>query len=284
MKLVFTFILLAGFVSAGFSQPHSCCMPSSGGPSDPTVQFASFSVKETFRMNHDEPLPFTDETPSKGKSVQFPAGTGKPGMGYFIPAPVKTRTTLFVFHEWWGLNDYIRKEAEQFAAELGINVLAIDLYDGKVAVTRDSAAAYMGSVKTERARDIILGALEFSGKEARILTTGWCFGGGWSLQAGLLAGKQAAGSVIYYGMPESDPEKLKNLNADVLGIFAGKDQWITHDVISGFEKAMASAGKKVTVYWYEADHAFANPSNPRYQKEFAADARKKVIEFFKARL
>jgi carboxymethylenebutenolidase len=47
---------------------------------------------------------------------------------------------------------------------------------------------------------------------------------------------------------------------------------------------MAAAGKKLTIKEYDADHAFANPSNPKHNKEAAADAYKNSIEFLKARL
>jgi dienelactone hydrolase len=43
----------------------------------------------------------------------------------------------------------------------------------------------------------------------------------------------------------------------VLGHFATRDQWITRPMVEGFERAM-EAGKPLTVYWYEADHAFAS--------------------------
>jgi carboxymethylenebutenolidase len=32
---------------------------------------------------------------------------------------------------------------------------------------------------------------------------------------------------------------------------------------------------------YNADHAFANPSNPKYNKEYAEDAHKKAVDFIK---
>ena len=35
---------------------------------------------------------------------------------------------------------------------------------------------------------------------------------------------------------------------------------------------MGKAGKSLTVYWYEADHAFANPTSSRYYQEDAASA------------
>jgi carboxymethylenebutenolidase len=51
--------------------------------------------------------------------------------------------------------------------------------------------------------------MEWAGDGAEIATMGWCFGGGWSMQAALMAAESAIGCVIYYGMPERDPEKLE---------------------------------------------------------------------------
>lgn len=105
--------------------------------------------------------------------------------------------------EWWGLNDYIKSESEILSRELdNVNILAIDLYDGRVAATPDSAMKLMQLAKTDRLENIIKGALAYAGTDAKIYTIGWCFGGMWSLQTTLLAGKQAAGCVMYYGRPK----------------------------------------------------------------------------------
>jgi carboxymethylenebutenolidase len=77
---------------------------------------------------------------------------------------------------------------------------------------------------------------------------------------------------------------LKKLNCDVLNIWPTQDQWINKEVTEKFEANMKTAGKKLTVKAYEADHAFANPSNPKFNKELTADAYKNTLEFFKARL
>jgi len=44
------------------------------------------------------------------------------------------------------------------------------------------------------------------------------------------------------------------------------------------------AKKKLTVTMYDADRAFANPSNPRFNKEAASDAHERTIEFLKKNL
>ena len=189
-----------------------------------------------------------------------------------------------MIHEYWGLNDYIKQETEKLSNKLGINAIAIDLYDNKVASTSDEAGKLMQSVKTERAVNIIKGAYAYAGANAKIFTIGWCFGGGWSLQTALLGGKQAAGCVMFYGMPEQDVNKLKTLNCDVIGFFAEKDGWITPKVVDQFKENMKAAGKNVTTYEYDAVHAFANPSNPKYNKEATEDAYSKAIPFIKERM
>jgi carboxymethylenebutenolidase len=249
-----------------------------------TEKFALFVQDDNFNMSHPDPLPYVHQS-EVGKMVTFKTADGKDGIGYVLMASKKTNNWIFVFQEWWGLNDHIKRESEKLFHDLGnVNVLAIDMYDGKLATTREDAGKYMGEFKQDRGNVIVKGAIDFAGKNAKIGTIGWCFGGGQSMQASLTAGKQAAACVIYYGMPETDVARLKNLNTDVLNIWPTQDQWINKEVTDKFEANMKAAGKKLTTKSYEADHAFANPSNPKFNPEFTADAYKSTLEFFKARL
>jgi carboxymethylenebutenolidase len=196
-----------------------------------------------------------------------------------------TKNYLIITHEWWGLNDYIKEKADEIQHILGnVNVIAIDMYDGRVAANADSAGAYMKATPNERIMSIIKGAIAATGKDAKIFSLGWCFGGGYALQTAIAAGRQAAGCVMYYGMPETDLGKLKTLHCEVLGLFASQDKWINADVVKTFKSNMAKAGKKLTVKTYEADHAFANPSNPHFDKVSAGDANKMAYEFLMDRL
>ena len=191
---------------------------------------------------------------------------------------------IFVIHEWWGLNDYIKQETEKLARDLGINAIALDLYDNKVATTQDEAGKIMQSISKERAESIIKGAFAKVGQDAKVFTIGWCFGGGWSLQSTLIGGKQSAGCVMYYGQPEKNVDRLKTLNTDVLGIFGNLDQWPSPQVVDEFAANMEKAGKKLVLKRYEATHAFANPSNPKYDKAATEDAYKNVMAFLKDRI
>ena len=247
-------------------------------------QFKVEASTASFAMMHDNPLPYTVADPL-GKPVTFKAADGSNAMGYEIRSKKKSNKWLFVIQEWWGLNDYIKNESETFYKDLGdVNVIALDLYDGKIAATADSAMKLIQSAKTERLESIIKGAIAYAGTDAKIYTVGWCFGGMWSLQSTLLAGKQAAGCVMYYGRPENNVEKLKTLNCDVIGFFGNKDRSPSPEVVNKFEADMQTAGKKLIAHKYDAGHGFANPSNPVFNKEAAADAHAKAVAFLKERM
>jgi carboxymethylenebutenolidase len=247
-------------------------------------KFALFASTKEFTMAHPDPLPYHHQS-AVGKMITFKTPNGADANGYLLEARQKTNNWIFVFQEWWGLNEHIKREAEQLYHALGnVNVLALDMYDGQVTDKREEAGKLMSAFRQERGNAIVQGALAYAGKNARIGTVGWCFGGGQSLQAALTAGNQAVACVMYYGMPEENVDRLKTLNCDVLNIWPTQDQWINKAVMDKFEANMNAAGKKLIIKSYEADHAFANPSNPKHNKEFTADAFNNTVEFFKARM
>jgi carboxymethylenebutenolidase len=249
-----------------------------------TEKFALFASHKEFNAAHADPLPYVHQS-TAGKMISFATPGGTDAHAYLLKAKGNSNKWIFVFQEWWGLNDHIKREAENLFNELkDVNVLALDMYDGKVTTTREEAGKLMGEFRQERGNAIVQGALAYAGKQARIGTVGWCFGGGQSLQAALTAGSQAVACVMYYGMPEENIDRLKTLNCDVLNIWPTQDQWINKQVMDTFEANMKAAGKNLTVKAYEADHAFANPSNPQYNKPFTEDAYKNTVSFFKARL
>jgi carboxymethylenebutenolidase len=278
--LLTTSFIVAAFVS--FSQDDiTLCHASS------TEKFAFFASSKDFNVLHARPRKYVHVSEAGGKMIRFTCADGKDGNGYVIMADKKTNNWIFVFQEWWGLNDNIKRHSEELFKDLGnVNVLALDMYDGNLATTPEAAGKFMQEFKQERGDMIVKGALEYVGKSAKIGTVGWCFGGGQSLLAALTSDKQAAACVIYYGMPVEDVEKLKKLHCDVLNIWPTKDKWINKEMMDTFEANMKKAGKKLTTKPYDADHAFANPSNPMgtYNEAAAKDAYTNTLAFFKATL
>jgi len=275
---IFSLFVVSMFPIGLLAQSHSCCSL------EATESFAMLGSNESFNADHDVPGSYVHKS-EMGQMIEYETTDGGVAQAFELKSPVPTNNYVFVVHEWWGLNNYVKKEAEKLFMDLGnVNVIALDLYDGQVATTRDGASKLMQSVKEEHARAIINGAKNYVGDKARVGTIGWCFGGGWSMQTSLLLGDQAAGCVIYYGMPENKVERIKTLQTDVLGIFATQDKWINPEVVSAFETNMEAAGKEFTTKSFDAKHAFANPSNPQYDSEATSEAYKMTLTFFKERL
>ncbi|MCB9299614.1 MAG: dienelactone hydrolase family protein [Lewinellaceae bacterium] len=248
-----------------------------------TSGMAKFADDEKFKDAHESPTDLKFE--GKGEMIQFPTPDGQQGSAYALMPEGETKDYLFVIHEWWGLNDHIKAEAERLFGNLdNVAVMALDLYDGKSTTNPDEAGQFMQSVKEDRVRAIIQGALNKAGKDARIATIGWCFGGGWSLNSSIMAGKQGVACVMYYGMPVKTAKELAPLNAPVLGIFAKKDAWITPEVAQSFESLAKASGKSIKTESFDADHAFANPSNPNFNNEAAQQANQDALAFLKEHL
>jgi carboxymethylenebutenolidase len=193
--------------------------------------------------------------------------------------------SILLIHEWWGLNDQIKSVASEFATQ-GYTALAVDLYNGHVAGTADGARSLMNSVDPEAATQTLQVWVQWLRENAlpggKVATIGWCFGGGWSLNASLASPIDA--TVIYYGDVAKSAEELASLRGPVLGHFALHDQWINKQMVSGFEAAMDAAGKPYTNYWYDAQHAFANPTSARYDAGDAALAWQRTGDFLKQEL
>jgi carboxymethylenebutenolidase len=278
-KFLLLTLLTCGSLIAFAQSKMACCAKPSA-----TQQFAMLASSKKFVMAHPKPLPYHYQS-TIGKDITYNTPDGKTAHAYEFKAKTPTNNYILVVHEYFGLNDYVKKESEDIYKALGnANIIDLDLYDGKSSTDRAEAAKLMQAVKDDRADAIIKGAIAYAGPKAHIATLGWCFGGGWSLQASLMAGKQAVACVMYYGMPEQDVNKLKTLNTDVLGNFANQDQWINTKVVAKFADDMKAAGKKLYLHQYDANHAFANPSSPSSNPTAAADAYKNTIAFFKARL
>jgi len=212
------------------------------------------------------------------------AGGRKVAAALALPKSTPASAVMLV-HEWWGLNDQIKSVAAELAKE-GYVALAVDLYGGKVADTPDGARGLMNQVDGAAATDTVASWIDWLRQHpkgnGKIATIGWCFGGGWSLNASIAAPVEA--TVVYYGRVNRAAADLKSLKGPVLGHFASRDKWINQEMVDGFEAAMKQAGRPAESHWYEADHAFANPTSARYDQADAQLAWRRTLDFFKAHL
>lgn len=244
---------------------------------------------------HEVPTPsagalVAPRTQVAGEMVQYGTANGKAIRGY-LTKPKNAATggpALIMIHEWWGLNDNIKAMADRYAGE-GYTVLAVDLFGGQVA----STAAEAGKQYQAAMQDIaggennMVAAVDYlrAHGASSVGTIGYCFGGHWSLRAGLAGGSKVNAVVIFYGAPITDANELSRLKAPVLGLFGGKDTGIPVTAVRSMESALKQAGHATTIQVYpDASHAFANPSGQAYNKADAEDAWTRTLAFFKANL
>jgi len=273
--------LLAAFLLAcgSKSEPSTTTTAGSSTTSAPTTSTPASTgplSEADFKAMHALPKEGTEKLTGKvidlagGKAyLSLPAGEG--------PFPA-----IVVIHEWWGLNTNVEHWADRLASA-GWAALAVDLYEGKVTTTRDDAMAAMKSVQEPKAKATLKAAVDFLGSDPRVKATtraviGWCFGGGWSLQAAL-AIPELNGAIMYYGQLETDPTKLAAIKGQLLGIFGTRDKGIPPEQVAKFDAALTEAKVPHEIFSYDAEHAFANPSNPKYDEKSSAEAWGHVLAF-----
>lgn len=196
------------------------------------------------------------------------------------------RPGVLVVPEWWGLNDYAKRRAEQLA-KLGYVAMAVDMYgDGKNTQDPKEASQMAGVVRgdpklaherMQAALDALKARPEVDGD--RIAAIGYCFGGSVVLEAAR-AGLPLAGVVSFHGgLGTKGPAKADTLKARILVCHGADDAAISPEEIAGFIKEMKDAKADWQLIYYSgAVHAFTNPDagkmgNKNVAYNAKADAR-----------
>ncbi|HEY6445058.1 MAG TPA: dienelactone hydrolase family protein [Acidobacteriaceae bacterium] len=220
-----------------------------------------------------------------GRAVSIPVGSETVGGFLFEPAQAGGKHPgLIVIHEWWGLNDWIKEQAQHFADQ-GYVTVAVDLYRGKVATDAETAHELMRGLPQDRGVRDLTAAAAWLGQQpnvdsGRVGAIGWCMGGGFAAQLAV-ADPNLRAVVINYGSLPTDKTALEQIHAAVLGNFGGLDRGITPDDVHAFGAAMASLGKPVDAKIYpDAGHAFENPNNSGgFKPADAQDAQERSRRF-----
>jgi carboxymethylenebutenolidase len=222
-----------------------------------------------------------------GERVTFKAN-GRTTPGY-LARPKGRGPGVIVIQEWWGLVPHIEDVADRFAAE-GFVALAPDLYHGEKATSPDQAGKMMMSLKIDEAAKDLAGAIEYLRQQdgvtgAKVGTVGFCMGGALSLFAASQNPEVGACVVFYGGHPNVKPD-IPRLHAPVLGIWAGKDGFVTPEVVDQLDKQLTAAGKRHEFHTYPAaQHAFFNDTRPEVHDPAAsADAWAKTMAFLRREL
>lgn len=207
-------------------------------------------------------------------ALSLPSGDG--------PAP-----SVVIIHEYWGLNDEVRAQADRFARE-GFVALAVDLYGGVVTIDPSEAARLSSEMKTEDAIRIIGLAVDFLKNHARangkVAVTGFCLGGGQAIAAVCnVPGIDAA--VPFYGTPPDRFIDFTKTRSPILGHYASKDAYIDRARVEGIAERARGAGVPFELHFYEAGHAFMRIGDAStYDAEAATLAWSRTTSFLHEKL
>lgn len=196
------------------------------------------------------------------------------------------RGGVLVIHENKGLNDYIRSVAGRFAG-IGYSALAIDLLSGQGGTSTFAdpaeATAALGKIPPEDAvADLKSGVDELQRRVPgkRIAAVGFCMGGGYVWRLLASGEPRLSAAVPFYGPTPDDPDFSGSKDVAVLGIYAAQDQRVnaTEPVARAALERAGLVFELVTEP--NANHAFFNDTGERYNATAAADAWRRVQDWF----
>jgi carboxymethylenebutenolidase len=207
-----------------------------------------------------------DASPRHGEWIDVKMPTGAPIKTWVVYPERKDKAgVVLVIHEIFGLSDWIRGVADQFAKE-GFIAVAPDLLSGKgpggggteSAASRDDVVKLVRTLTPEettaRLDAVRAWAIKLPSSNGKSGTTGFCWGGSASFAyAAAQPGLNAA--VVYYGTAPEEPA-LAAIKGPVLGNYGGDDARVTATVAPTTD-AMKKAGKAYEPHVYDgAGHGF----------------------------
>lgn len=209
----------------------------------------------------------------KTQEIPYQSPDGSKLIGYYAydDSLKGQRPGIVVVHEWWGLNDYVKRRARDLAA-LGYSALAIDMYgDGKntehpkdamafmQAATKDSAAA---SARFKAGLDLLKKQPQTDPN--KLAAIGYCFGGKVVLDAAR-QGVPLAGVVSFHGpLTTTTPATPGSVKAKILVEHGALDSMVTSQSVIAFKAEMDKAGADYKfVSLGGAKHGFTNPDSDR---------------------
>ena len=181
---------------------------------------------------------------------------------------------VFIIPEWWGMNDYVKRRAEQLAG-LGYMAVAIDMYgDGKAVDNPDDAGKlakpfYGNADLAKQSFEAALKQVQNIQKanKTKMAAIGYCFGGAMALNMARID-EPLKGVVSFHGNLMSGVKPVAN-NVSVLVLNGADDTFVSKDEIASFKKEMDSAKIQYKFVDYPgAVHSFTNPDATATGKKY----------------
>lgn len=203
----------------------------------------------------------------------------------YINGPENARAGIVVLPEIFGINGYIRKTVDRYAAQ-GYRAICPSLFDRVTAPERglqlgyspedvQRGLGYKKAIADETARmDIEAAAAALQGQSVRLLT-GYCWGGYLSWRMACLSDTFAAASCWHGGGIARHCRDTARIPVQMH--FGGRDNSIP---LSDVEQ-IRSAQPQVEIHVYpDAGHSFGRDATPAYHADSAALAWERTLAFF----
>jgi carboxymethylenebutenolidase len=200
---------------------------------------------------------------------------------------------VVVIHEAFGLNDDIRRKADQFAAH-GYLALAPDLFDGKFWIRCIRSAIRQVRAQSGPAFEVLEAARGFLAARAdctgRTGVIGFCVGGGFALLCAPRDGFAVA--AVNYGDVPKDAERALAGACPLVGSYGGRDRSISTEHPERLQRALTvleiphdvkvypGSGHRFMSESSGVGGALAKVARMSYQQSDAADAWQRIFAFF----
>ncbi len=196
---------------------------------------------------------------------------------------------IVILQEIFGVNDYIRKVADWYAAH-GFVAVAPDLFwrqERNVELTDsgddwNKAFAFYNGLDEAKAVEDAAATLEFLRTQqycnSRVGAVGFCLGGNLAYLLSVRFKPDCA--VGYYGVSiEKSVDEVENLTTPLMLHMGGRDRFCPPEAQQRIKDAMGS-NPLVTLYTYpEEDHAFGRPGGEHYAPAAAELANLRTLEY-----
>ena len=219
--------------------------------------------------------------------LSFPSGNHTLPAFYTRPEGSGPFPAVVVIHEIFGLNDSIRSVAERFAGA-GYAALAVDLY-GKgnraFCMARLIGGMLLHSLDHVGIDDL-KAALSFLAEQPevdaeRLGAIGFCMGGGLAI-AWACTDERLGAVAPFYGMNPRPLEAVKR-SCPVVGSYPEKDPTKAQGEKLAAKLETYNVPHDIKVYG-GAKHSFFNDQGRAYDAAASADAWRRTLTFFAARL
>lgn len=197
---------------------------------------------------------------------------GKDFEGYMLKGDSKKKT-IFIIHDWDGLNDYEIKRAKMLN-ELGYNVFAIDIYGKGVRPTdikkkkETSSYYYQNRIKMHEA---VRAGFNHAKKLGLNLTNtalvGYCFGGTVGLEMARNSKLFSSYYIFHGGLQTPSGQDYKKNKAKLYIYHGGADTSVTLSDVADIGAKLESEKQDYIIQIYSgAPHAFTHFGGERYRK------------------